>query len=96
MKPVLGDDGLMYYPVEPVFGRDELTGRVVSAGKRILCLPVYDFQSEYYIFVASAELRDKLQTRYAAVKITKETTADRDQWSMPAKGPSQGKTYHGG
>ncbi|OGZ00093.1 MAG: hypothetical protein A2945_00130 [Candidatus Liptonbacteria bacterium RIFCSPLOWO2_01_FULL_52_25] len=94
MPFVVGDDGVAYYPVRLVYTKNLRTG-ALRVRKEILDLPEGERLDEYYICFAPCGVRKLLGTKYAAMKVTKETTEDYDRWSVHGRGASQGKTYTG-
>ena len=94
MPPVLGEDGLIYYPVRLAYTKDPQTG-AQCAQKEILDLPEEEKPDDYYICFAPCDVAAKLRTKYAAMKVTKEATEDCDRWSVHGRDASQGKTYTG-
>jgi hypothetical protein len=86
-------DGTIYYPVE-------IDSEIDSHGfkkirKKIIGLPPGENPDEYYICATPCGILAKLGTKYAAVKVTKDTTKDGDQWSVHGSGARQGKIYTG-
>ena len=86
-------DGKTYYPVE-IYSEVDSRG-FKKIRKRIVGLPPSENPDDYYIFIAPCDVIARLKTKYAAVKVTEDTTKDCDQWSAHGRGASQGKTYTG-
>ncbi len=92
MPREIEEDGKIYYPVE--IEKIDSHG-LTKIRKKIVGLPRGENPDDYYICVTPYGLSAWLRTKYAAVKVTEETTKDCDQWSVQGRGARQGKTYTG-